>query len=35
MSASTVALAVIFGIVVLGAGIGFRAGAHRKMDLEQ
>jgi solute:Na+ symporter, SSS family len=30
-----VALAVIFAIVALGAGIGFLAGARRKMDLEQ
>src|ERR1700720_3680318 len=35
MSPSTVALVVIFAIVVLGAGIGFLAGARRKMDLEQ
>lgn len=35
MSASVVALTVIFAIVFLGAGIGFRAGAHHKMNLEQ
>jgi SSS family solute:Na+ symporter len=35
MNPSTVALSVIFGIVALGAGIGFLAGARRKMDLEQ
>ncbi len=35
MSASTVALAVIFGIVLLGSAIGFWAGARHRMDLEQ
>jgi SSS family solute:Na+ symporter len=35
MSPSAVALTVIFGIVALGAGIGFLAGVRRKMDLEQ
>ncbi len=35
MSPSTVALAVIFAIVVLGSAIGFWAGARHKMDLEQ
>lgn len=35
MSSSTVALALIFGIVCGGAGIGLLAGARRKMDLEQ
>ena len=35
MSPSVVALTVIFAIVVLGAGIGFYAGARHKMDLEQ
>src|SRR5580658_774742 len=35
MSPSAIALGVIFVIVALGSGIGFYAGAHRKMDLEQ
>jgi len=35
MSPSVVALATIFAIVALGAGIGFLAGVHRKMNLEQ
>ncbi len=35
MSSSGVALTVIFAIIAVGAGIGFLAGAHRKMDLEQ
>jgi SSS family solute:Na+ symporter len=35
MSASVVALAVISGIVAVGSFIGFYAGSHRKMDLEQ
>ncbi|HEV2177182.1 MAG TPA: sodium:solute symporter family protein [Terriglobia bacterium] len=35
MSASGVALTVIFAIIAVGAGIGLLAGAHRKMDLEQ
>ena len=35
MSPSAVSLATIFVIVALGAAIGFLAGAHRKMDLEQ
>src|SRR5712691_6065815 len=35
MSASGVALTVIFAIIALGSSIGFLAGAHRKMDLEQ
>lgn len=35
MTASTVALAVIFAIVALGSGIGFYAGSRYKMDLEQ
>ena len=35
MSSSGVALTVIFAIISVGAGIGFLAGAHRKMDLEQ
>jgi solute:Na+ symporter, SSS family len=35
MSPGTVALTIIFALVVLGAGIGFLAGVHRKMDLEQ
>jgi solute:Na+ symporter, SSS family len=35
VSPSVVALAVIFGIVALGSGIGFYAGARHKMDLEQ
>jgi SSS family solute:Na+ symporter len=35
MSPSAIALGVIFAIVALGSAIGFYAGAHRKMDLEQ
>ena len=35
MSPSVAALSIIFGIVALGAVIGFYAGARRKMDLEQ
>ncbi|MGB9106856.1 MAG: hypothetical protein WCC59_19025 [Terriglobales bacterium] len=35
MSPSVIALAVIFAIVLLGAAIGFYAGARHKMDLEQ
>ncbi|HET7185984.1 MAG TPA: sodium:solute symporter family protein [Terriglobales bacterium] len=35
MSPSAVALTLIFGIVALGSGIGFYAGARYKMDLEQ
>ncbi len=35
MSASVVALTVIFTIILLGAGIGFVAGSRRKMTLEQ
>ena len=35
MSPSAVALSMIFGIVVIGSGIGFYAGARYKMDLEQ
>jgi len=35
MSSSAIALTTIFAIVALGAGIGFVAGIHRKMDLEQ
>ena len=35
MSPSGIALGVIFAIVALGSAIGFYAGAHRKMDLEQ
>ncbi len=35
MSPSAVALTIIFAIIALGAGIGFLAGVHRKMDLEQ
>jgi len=35
MSASIVALAVIFAIILLGSIIGFCAGARYKMDLEQ
>jgi len=35
MSPSTVPLATIFGIVALGAVIGFLAGLRKKMDLEQ
>jgi hypothetical protein len=35
MSPSTVSLSIIFVIVATGAAIGFLAGVHRKMDLEQ
>src|SRR6266566_4890935 len=35
MSSSGVALTLIFAIIAVGAGIGFLAGTHRKMDLEQ
>ena len=35
MSSSAIALTTIFAIVAIGAGIGFVAGIHRKMDLEQ
>lgn len=35
MSPSTIALSIIFGIVVIGSAIGFYAGARYKMDLEQ
>src|SRR6516165_4102363 len=35
MSARLTALTIIFGIIFLGAGIGFVAGARQKMDLEQ
>ena len=35
MSASTVALTFIFGIVGVGSAIGFFAGSQHKMDLEQ
>ena len=35
MSPSTIALSMIFGIVVIGSAIGFYAGARYKMDLEQ
>jgi SSS family solute:Na+ symporter len=35
VSPRTIALATIFAIVALGAGIGFLAGVRRKMDLEQ
>src|ERR1700730_1207534 len=35
MSAAAVSLATIFAIVAVGAAIGFLAGVHRKMDLEQ
>ena len=35
MSPSAIALAVICAIVGVGAGVGFLAGARRKMDLEQ
>ncbi len=35
MNSSVIALAVIFGIVVLGSVVGFYAGARYKMDLEQ
>jgi solute:Na+ symporter, SSS family len=35
MSPSTVSLSMIFVIVAMGVAIGFLAGVHRKMDLEQ
>jgi solute:Na+ symporter, SSS family len=35
MSNSALALGIIFGIVMLGSALGFYAGAHRKMNLEQ
>src|SRR5580700_465161 len=35
MSATAVSLATIFIIVAIGAAVGFLAGVHRKMDLEQ
>jgi solute:Na+ symporter, SSS family len=35
MSPSAAALTTIFALVALGAAIGFLAGVHRKMDLEQ
>jgi SSS family solute:Na+ symporter len=35
MTPSAIALGVIFAIVAFGSAIGFYAGAHRKMDLEQ
>ncbi|HTS50799.1 MAG TPA: sodium:solute symporter family protein [Bryobacteraceae bacterium] len=35
MSPSAIALTTIFAIVAIGGGIGFVAGLHRKMDLEQ
>jgi SSS family solute:Na+ symporter len=35
MSPSAVSLTTIFVIVAMGAAIGFLAGVHRKMDLEQ
>jgi len=35
MSASTIALTLIFGIVAVGSFIGFYAGSRYKMDLEQ
>ena len=35
MSPSAVSLATIFVIVAMGGAIGFLAGVHRKMDLEQ
>ncbi len=35
MSPGTIALIMILAIVALGATIGFLAGVHRKMDLEQ
>ncbi len=35
MSGSGVALTIIFSIIAAGACIGFLAGAHRKLDLEQ
>jgi SSS family solute:Na+ symporter len=35
MTPSAVSLTTIFAIVALGATLGFLAGVHRKMDLEQ
>lgn len=35
MSPSAVALTTIFAIIAMGTSIGFLAGVHRKMDLEQ
>jgi len=35
MSPSLLAMAIIFGIVVLGSALAFYAGAHYRMDLEQ
>ena len=35
MSPAAVSLAMIFAIVAIGVAIGFLAGVHRKMDLEQ
>ena len=35
MNSSVVALAIISVIVAVGSVVGFRAGSHRKMDLEQ
>src|SRR5437868_8991496 len=35
MSPSAIALTITLGIIALGTAIGFLAGAHRKMDLEQ
>src|ERR1035438_9846814 len=35
LSPSAVSLTMILAIVAVGAGIGFLAGVHRKMDLEQ
>ena len=35
MSASAIALTIIFGIILVGSAIGFYAGSRYKMDLEQ
>ena len=35
MSAAAVSLTTILSIVAIGAALGFLAGVHRKMDLEQ
>ena len=35
MSNSTVALSVIFGIVLISSAVGMYAGARRKMNLEE
>src|SRR5205085_10302839 len=35
MSHSAIAVTITLGIIALGTAIGFLAGAHRKMDLEQ